>query len=91
VRQALRATGSMELKYRYALFGGRPSLIRVVNFTNQSQSGDRLMNRNVFALFGAVALMLTATAALTLSRATLSTSGAGSLKCYDKAGFEKAC
>jgi hypothetical protein len=49
------------------------------------------MKRNVFALFGAVAMLLTATVALTLSRATLSASSIGSLKCYDKAGIEKAC
>jgi len=49
------------------------------------------MNRNVFALFGAVALLLTATAALTLSRATLSASSVGSLKCYNTGGTEKAC
>ena len=48
------------------------------------------MNRNVFALFGAVAVLLTATMALTVSRATLS-DGVGGLKCYDKAGIEKAC
>jgi hypothetical protein len=30
------------------------------------------MNRNVFALFGVVAVLLTATVALTVSRATLS-------------------
>jgi hypothetical protein len=49
------------------------------------------MNRNVFALFGAVALLLTATAALTLSRATVSAGGVGSLKCYNTGGSEKAC
>jgi hypothetical protein len=49
------------------------------------------MKRNVFALFGAVALLLTATVALTLSRATLSAGGVGSLKCYNTAGIEKAC
>jgi hypothetical protein len=49
------------------------------------------MQRNVFALFGIVAVLLTATVALTVSRATLSTGGVGSLKCYDKAGIEKAC
>jgi hypothetical protein len=49
------------------------------------------MNRNVFALFGAVALLLTATAALTLSRVTPLGSGSGGLKCYDKGGMEKAC
>jgi hypothetical protein len=49
------------------------------------------MKNNVFALFGVVAVLLTATAALTLSRATLSASSIGSLKCYDKGGIEKAC
>jgi hypothetical protein len=49
------------------------------------------MNRNVFALFGAVALLLTATAALTLSRATVSAGNVGSLKCYNTGGIEKAC
>jgi hypothetical protein len=48
------------------------------------------MNRNVFALFGVVAVLLTATVALTLSRATLSEDG-GNLKCYDVKGTEKAC
>jgi hypothetical protein len=55
------------------------------------QSGDGLMKRNVFALFGVVAVLLTATVALTVSRATLSAGGVGSLKCYDKGGIEKAC
>jgi hypothetical protein len=49
------------------------------------------MNRNVFALFGVVAVLLTATVALTVSRATLSAGGVGSLKCYNKGGIEKAC
>ena len=50
------------------------------------------MKRNVFALFGAVAVvLLTATVALTVSRATLSAGGVGSLKCYNKDGIEKAC
>jgi hypothetical protein len=49
------------------------------------------MNRNVFALFGLVAVLLTATAALTFSRVTLSAGNVGSLKCYDKGGIEKAC
>ena len=49
------------------------------------------MNRNVFALFGVVAVLLTATVALTLSRATLPAGSVGSLKCYDKGGIEKAC
>ncbi len=44
------------------------------------------------ALFGAVAVMLTVTIFVTLSRATLSAGGVGSLKCYDvKGGIEKAC
>jgi hypothetical protein len=43
------------------------------------------------ALFGAVAVLLTATVALTLSRATLSVDGVGSLKCYNTGGIEKAC
>jgi hypothetical protein len=49
------------------------------------------MKRSVFTLFGAVAVLLTATAALTLSHATLTGGGVGSLKCYDKVGIEKAC
>jgi hypothetical protein len=49
------------------------------------------MKRNVFGLFGAVAVLLTATVALTLSRATLSAGGVGSLKCYNNGGIEKAC
>ena len=50
------------------------------------------MNRNVFALFGAVAVLLTATVALTLSRATPLASGIGTLKCYDVTGaIEKPC
>jgi hypothetical protein len=49
------------------------------------------MTRNLFALFGAVAMLLTATMALTLSRTTLSAGGVGNLKCYDKSGIEKAC
>jgi len=48
------------------------------------------MKRRVFALFGVVAALLTATMSLTLSRVTLS-AGVGSLKCYDKVGIEKAC
>jgi hypothetical protein len=49
------------------------------------------MKRNIFALFGAVAVLLTATVALTVSRATLSAGGVGSLKCYNKDRIEKAC
>ena len=70
---------------------GLPPLIGLVDSFTQSQSGDGLMNRNVFALFGVVAVLLTATAALTFSRVTLSASNVGSLKCYDKGGIEKAC
>ena len=48
------------------------------------------MNRNVFALFGAVAVLLTATVALALSRATPFATGIGGLKCYDiKGGIGK--
>jgi hypothetical protein len=50
------------------------------------------MNRNVFALFGAVAVLLTATVALTLSRITPFATGIGTLKCYDVTGaIEKPC
>jgi hypothetical protein len=48
------------------------------------------MKRNVFALFGAVTVLLTTMTALTLSRATPFASGVGGLKCYDvKGGIEK--
>lgn len=74
------------------IFSGLPPLIGPLNWFNWSQSGDGLMNRNVFALFGAVALLLTATVALTLSRAAPFASGIGSLKCYDVTGaIEKPC
>ena len=49
------------------------------------------MKRNVFALFGAVAVLLTATAALTLSRVTPLGSGSGGLKCYDIKGEIEKC
>ena len=53
------------------------------------------MKRNVLrpmALLGAVATMLAVTVVLTLSRATVSSSGLGNLKCYDIAGGkEQAC
>ena len=50
------------------------------------------MNRNVFALFGAVAMLLTTMVVLTLSRATPFASGIGTLKCYDVTGtIEQAC
>jgi hypothetical protein len=49
------------------------------------------MNRNVFALFGAVAMLLTAMVALTLSRVTPFASGIGTLKCYDVTGAIEPC
>jgi hypothetical protein len=49
------------------------------------------MKRNVFALFGAVAVLLTATVALTVSRAMYTAGGVSSLRCYDTGGIEKAC
>jgi hypothetical protein len=49
------------------------------------------MTRNVFALFGSVALLLTVTLALTLSRATPFASGLGGLKCYDSNGKIEQC
>jgi hypothetical protein len=69
---------------------GLPPLIGLVGCFDQSQSGDGLMNRNVFALIGAVALLLSATVALTFSRATPSASGIGTLKCYGVT-VEKPC
>ena len=63
----------------------------MIDSFNQSKSGDGLM-RNVFTLFGAVAVVLTLTVVVTLSRATVSSTGVGKLKCYDgKSGIEKAC
>jgi uncharacterized membrane protein len=49
------------------------------------------MKRNVFGLFGAVAVLLAVTATLTLSRATPSGSGIGDLKCYDLKGQIEKC
>jgi hypothetical protein len=49
------------------------------------------MKRNVFALFGIVTVLLTATVALTLSRATIAGGGVGDLKCYNNRGTVKAC
>ena len=43
------------------------------------------------ALLGTVAAMLTVTIVLTLSHATVSMSGVGSLKCYASSGPQKAC
>jgi hypothetical protein len=43
-------------------------------------------------LFGAVAMLLTATVVLTLSRVTPFASGIGNLKCYDVTGtIEQPC
>ncbi len=49
------------------------------------------MKHNVFALCGAVAVLLTATLALTLPRATPFASGIGGLKCYDLKGEIEKC
>jgi hypothetical protein len=49
------------------------------------------MKRNVLALLGAVAVLLTATTVLTLSRATPFASGSGSLRCYDVKGMVEKC
>jgi hypothetical protein len=43
------------------------------------------------ALIGTVAGMVTVTIVLTLSHATGSMSGVGSLKCYVTTGIQKAC
>jgi hypothetical protein len=43
------------------------------------------------ALFGVVAAMVSVTVLVTLARTTITTGGLGNLKCYDKAGLEKAC
>jgi len=49
------------------------------------------MKRKVFGLFGVVAVLLAATAALTLSRVTPLGSGIGDLKCYDIKGEIDKC
>jgi hypothetical protein len=50
------------------------------------------MKRNGFPLFGAAAVLLTATLVLTLfSRATPFASGIGGLKCYDAKGELEKC
>jgi hypothetical protein len=49
------------------------------------------MKHKVFGLFGAVAMLLTATVALTLSRATPFASSIGGLKCYDLKGEIEKC
>jgi hypothetical protein len=43
------------------------------------------------ALFGTVAVMLAVTVVLTFSRATVSSSGLGNVKCYDVTAKERAC
>ena len=48
------------------------------------------MKRNVFALFEAVAVLLTATMALTLSRGAPFATGIGTLKCYQGAMKDRA-
>jgi hypothetical protein len=76
-------------------FRGVPPLAGLVMLEfNRSRSGDGLMNRDVFTLFGVVAALLTATLALTLSRAAPLPSGIGTLKCYDvdvAGAIEKPC
>jgi hypothetical protein len=74
-----------------SVFSGSPPLIGVIESPDQSQSGDGLMQRKVFALFGVVAVLLTAMAALTLSRVTPLGSGIGDLKCYDIKGEIDKC
>ncbi len=82
----------MELEVAYRpLFGLATSDWSDKIIQLEQVGGDGLMQRSVFALFGVVAVLLTATMALTLSRATLTAGGVGSLKCYDKGGIEKAC
>jgi uncharacterized membrane protein len=59
------------------------------------KSGDGLMKSSLvrpIALFSAVAVVLSLTVVLTISRVTVSASDVGKLKCYDvKGGTEKAC
>jgi hypothetical protein len=49
------------------------------------------MRRNLFALFGAVAVLLTATVALSISRVTIAGDSNGNLKCYSTGGIQKPC
>ena len=73
---------------------GLPPLIGLINWFNQSKLGDGLM-RSLFrpiALFSAVAVALSLTVVVTLSRVTVSSGGVGKLKCYDvRGGNEKPC
>ncbi len=50
-----------------------------------------MTTRNVFALFAVVAVLLTTTVTLTLSRVTPLESGIGGLKCYDIKGRIEKC
>ena len=75
-------------------YWGSQSLIGVVDSATSGQSGDGLMKRLVrpITLFSAVAVVLTFTVVVTLSRVTVSSGGVGKLKCYDvMGGIEKAC
>jgi hypothetical protein len=56
-----------------------------------SKFGDKLMRRDLLALIGAVAVLLTATVALSLSRVTVAGDSNGNLKCYSTGGIQKAC
>ena len=52
------------------------------------------MKSNLFrplTLFSAVAVVISLTIAVTLSRVTVSSGGVGKLKCYEVGGTEKAC
>jgi hypothetical protein len=62
----------------------------MINF-DQSKFGDKLMRRNVLALMGAVAVLITATVALSLSRVTVASYSNGNLKCYGTGGNQKPC
>ena len=87
----LHPTGMPEaiLSLPVSAFSGSPPLFGVVDCFGRVSRGDGLMKRNVFALFGAVTVLLTTMTAMTLSRATFA-SGIGGLKCYDvKGGIEK--
>ncbi len=62
----------------------------MINF-DQSEFGDRLMRRNLLALIGVIAVLLTAAVALSLSRVTVAGDNNGNLKCYGTGGNQKAC
>jgi hypothetical protein len=49
------------------------------------------MRRNLLALFGTVAVLLTATVVLSLSRVTVAGDSNSNLKCYGTRGNQKAC